>query len=191
MRAGMRIWHAEPERDAAACATIYGPFVSDTAISLEERVPTASDFAARIRRTEQTHPWLVAECGGGLAGFAYGCPHHERAGYRWAADVAVYVDPAFHRQGVGRALYGALLDLLKKQGLWVACAGIGLPNGPSVSFHESLGFVPVGVYRNIGYKLGRWWDVGWWQLALREPDEGSPREPGPPPRLLPSRPPQV
>jgi phosphinothricin acetyltransferase len=179
----LKIRHADSAQDAAGCAAIYAPFVEGTAISLEERAPTAADFAVRINRIQQTHPWLVAEQDDRLAGFAYGCPHRERAGYRWAADVAVYVDAAFHRQGVGRALYRALLDLLRQQGIWVACAGIGLPNEASVALHESLGFVSVGVYRNIGYKLGRWWDVGWWQLSLREPGEECPAEPGPPVRL--------
>jgi L-amino acid N-acyltransferase YncA len=179
----MKIRHADSARDAAGCAALYGPFVEATPISLEDRVPTAADFAARINRIEQTHPWLVAEHGDRVAGFAYGCPHRERAGYRWAAEVTVYVDPAFQRRGVGRGLYRCLFDLLGKQGLWVACAGIGLPNEASVSLHESLGFVAVGVYRNIGHKLGRWWDVGWWQLALREPGEDRPAEPGPPVRL--------
>jgi hypothetical protein len=94
--------------------------------------------------------------------------------------VTVYVDPAFHRRGVGRALYRALLELLREQGLWMACAGITLPNEASVALHESLGFVPVGVYRRIGYKAGRWWDVGWWQLPLRSPADGPPSEPRPP-----------
>ncbi|HEY3947094.1 MAG TPA: GNAT family N-acetyltransferase [Solirubrobacteraceae bacterium] len=179
----MKIRHADSAQDATGCAAIYAPFVEETAVSLEVRVPTAADVAARISRIEQTHPWLVAEDGDRLTGFAYASPHRERAGYRWAADVTVYVDPASHRQGIGRALYSCLLGLLYRQGLWIACAGIGLPNDASVSLHESLGFLPVGVYRNIGYKLGRWWDVGWWQLSLRQPGEEHPGEPGPPVRL--------
>jgi phosphinothricin acetyltransferase len=131
----MKIRHADSAQDATGCAAIYAPFVEETAVSLEVRVPTAADLAAS------------------------------------------------HRQGIGRALYSCLLDLLYRQGLWIACAGIGLPNDASVSLHESLGFLPVGVYRNIGYKLGRWWDVGWWQLSLRQPGEEHPPEPGPPVRL--------
>jgi phosphinothricin acetyltransferase len=178
----MKIRHAESARDAAGCAAIYAPFVSETAISFEERIPTAADFAARIHRIQLTHPWLVAEQDARVVGFAYGCPHRERAAYRFAAEVSVYIDPAFHHRGIGRSLYGALLGLLRQQGLWTVCAGIGLPNEASVALHESLGFVPVGVYRNIGYKFGQWWDVGWWQLFLREPTDGSPSEPGPPAR---------
>jgi L-amino acid N-acyltransferase YncA len=179
----MRIRDADPGRDAADCAAIYEPFVRETAISFEEKIPTAADFAARIQRIQATHPWLVAEHDGHLAGFAYGCPHRERPAYRWAAEVTVYVEAAFQRRGVGRELYGALLGLLGDQGLWMACAGVTLPNQASVGLHEALGFEPVGVYRQIGYKLGKWWDVGWWQLALRQPSEGPPAEPGSPPRL--------
>ena len=116
-----------------------------------------------------------------MIGFAYGCPHRERAAYRWAADVSVYVVPEHQRHGVGRALYGSLLPLLVRQGLHVACAGITLPNEASVALHESFGFTAVGVYRRIGFKHGAWWDVGWWQLELREPD--APAEPSRPLRL--------
>jgi phosphinothricin acetyltransferase len=173
----MNIRFADPARDAAGCAAIYGPFVRDTAISFEEDPPSAEELAARIERVTETHPWLVAEEGDRLTGFAYGCPHRERAAYRWAAEVTVYVDPANHRRGIGRALYERLFDLLRGQCLHVLCAGVTLPNPASVALHESLGFVPVGIYREIGYKFGRWHDVGWWQLTLRRGATGPPAEP--------------
>jgi phosphinothricin acetyltransferase len=172
---------ADPARDAAACAAIYGPFVADSAASFEERAPTADEFAQRIERASTTHPWLVADDGGQAVGFAYGYPHRGRAAYRWAADVSVYVAPERHRRGLARALYRELLPSLARQALHVACAGITLPNDASVALHESFGFRPVGVYRRIGFKLGSWWDVGWWELELREP--GAPTEPTGPVRL--------
>ena len=180
----MTIRHADPARDAAGCAAIYAPFVRETAISFEEQVPSAAEFGRRIERIARTHPWLVAQESGRVAGFAYGCPHRERAAYRWAVDVAVYVDPARQRRGIGRTLYRTLFELLREQGLWVACAGIALPNDASVALHESLGFEPVGVYRRIGYKLGAWHDVGWWQLALHPPCGGEPPEPVAPRRVI-------
>lgn len=179
----MHIRHADPHRDAAACASIYEPYVVDTPISFEEQPPHAPAFAQRIERMSRTHPWLVAEDGGQVIGFAYGCPHRERAAYRWAADVSAYVDGDRRRRGAGRALYGSLLPLLQDQGLYIACAGVTLPNEGSVAFHESFGFRPVGVYRRIGFKQGTWWDVGWWQLQLRPPENTAPREPAEPPRL--------
>jgi L-amino acid N-acyltransferase YncA len=177
----MQIRHADAARDAAACAAIYKPYVRDTAVSFELEPPDGDQFAQRIERYSRSHAWLVAEDAGRVVGFAYACPHRERAAYRWAADVSVYVDRDHHRRGIGRELYGALLRLLERQGLYAACAGITLPNDASVGLHESLGFRPVGVYRQIGFKAGAWWDVGWWQLEL--PGADPPAEPGPPPPL--------
>jgi L-amino acid N-acyltransferase YncA len=179
MRAMVR--PADPARDAAACAAVYAPYVRDSVVSFEEAVPGADELAARIARFAATHPWLVCERDGRVVGFAYGAPHRERAAYRWAAEVSVYVDRAHHRQGVGRALYEALLAQLRAQGFQVACAGITLPNDASVTLHETLGFEPVGVYRGIGWKAGAWRDVGLWQLRLLPPLDDGP----PPPEPLP------
>lgn len=181
----MLIRDADAERDAAACAEMYAPYVRDTAISLEERPPTPADFAERIARITSTHPWLIAEDEEEVLGYAYGARHRERAAYRWAVDVAVYVAPRRQRRGVGRALYRTLFELLAEQGFRIACAGITLPNEASVGLHESLGFEPVGIYRNVGWKLGAWRDVGWWQLGLTQAGDGDgpPRDPGPPIRL--------
>jgi len=140
----------------------------------------------RMDRLTATHPWLVAERDGIVAGFAYGAPHRDRSAYRWAADVSVYVDRERHRQGVGRELYVALLELLRRQGFRWACAGVTLPNDASVGLHEALGFEPVGVYREIGWKDGAWRDVGWWQLEL-DRSGGAPVEPLGPQRLGPQR----
>jgi L-amino acid N-acyltransferase YncA len=177
MRAVIRL--GDPERDGAACAAIYAPYVLESAVSFEEAAPDAEAMAARIARVAATHAWLVAEEDGVVAGYAYASQHRERAAYRWACDVAVYVDPAHRRRGVGRALYAALFERLRAQRFHVACAGITLPNRASVRLHEALGFEPVGVYRAIGFKAGAWRDVGWWQLRLRPPGEGAapPAEP--------------
>jgi L-amino acid N-acyltransferase YncA len=173
---------ADPARDAAACAAIYASYVDGSPVSFEEAVPTAEDLAARIARTAATHPWLVSERDGRVVGFAYGAPHRERAAYRWATEVSVYVDPAHQRHGIGRELYEALFARLRAQRFQVACAGITLPNDASVGLHESLGFELVGVYRGIGWKAGAWRDVGWWQLRLLPPtdDDRPPPEPLPP-----------
>ncbi|HEU4702049.1 MAG TPA: arsinothricin resistance N-acetyltransferase ArsN1 family B [Conexibacter sp.] len=166
---------ADASRDAAACAAIYAPYVRETVVSFEEVAPSAAETAARIAQLSATHPYLVCERDGEVAGFAYGAPHRERAAYRWAAEVSVYVDRAWQRRGVGRALYEALLERLRAQRLQVACAGITLPNAASVGLHESLGFELVGVYRGIGWKAGAWHDVGWWQLRLLAPSsDGQP-----------------
>ena len=112
---------------------------------------------ARIRTVLAAYPWLVAELDDEIVGYAYATVHNERWAYRWSTDTSVYAAPAHHRRGIGRALYNALLPLLVRQGLYVACAGITLPNPASVALHESFGFRPVGTYDRVGFKHGSWW----------------------------------
>lgn len=171
------IRNVDPERDAAACAAIYAPNVEGSPTSFEERAPGATEMAARIERTSATHPWLVAEDGGEVAGYAYACPFQQRPAYRWSASVSVYVAAGRHGEGIGRALYTELLARLRRQGFRMACAGITLPNPASVGLHEGLGFVQSGVNREIGWKDGAWRDVGWWQLELVPAPAGVPLEP--------------
>jgi L-amino acid N-acyltransferase YncA len=154
--------------DAGAVAAIYAPNVAAAAISFELDPPDAAEMQRRIAATVPSLPWLVAEEEGAVVGFAYASKHRERAAYQWSVDVSVYVDARRHRRGLGRALYRPLLAIVRAQGFYAAHAGITLPNHASVGLHESLGFRPVGVYRAVGYKLGAWHDVGWWQLPLRE-----------------------
>ena len=165
----MLIRDVDAARDAAACAAIYAPSVTHGVASLEEVAPDAAEFGRRIAEITARYPWLVAERDGAVAGYAYAGPHRARAAYRWSVDVTVYVSGAHHRHGVGRQLYGRLFELLVRQGFHEAGAGITLPNAASVGLHESLGFRPVGVYRNIAFKFGSWHDVGWWQKTLRPP----------------------
>ena len=182
----MEISDADPTRDGAACAAIYAPFVTDSAVSFEEDAPDAPAMAQRIAAAQRTHPWLVAREHATMLGYAYATAHRTRPAYRWAADVSVYVAPQHRGRGIGRALYENLLATLARQDIHIACAGITLPNPASVALHEALGFVPAGVYRQIGFKAGAWYDVGWWQRRLlrAEPD---PPAPGPPPRGDPGR----
>jgi L-amino acid N-acyltransferase YncA len=169
----VKVRRADPVADAAACAAIYAPFVDGSFVSFEYSPPSAEELARRIERYSATHGWLVAQDGNRVVGFAYGTPHRERAAYRWATEVSIYIDREHHHRGVGRALYAALFELLAAQGYRIALAGIALPNEASVAFHESFGFELVGIYRRIGFKDGAWRDVGWWQLQLG-PQDGPP-----------------
>jgi L-amino acid N-acyltransferase YncA len=155
--------------DAAAVAEIYRPFVASTPISFEVEPPDGQEMLRRIVETLPTHPWLICEHRGDVVGYAYAGRHRERAAYRWSVDTSVYVHSAFHRRGIGRGLYTSLFRILVAQGFVTAYAGITLPNPGSVALHESCGFESVGVYRNPGFKLGRWHDVGWWQRVLQIP----------------------
>jgi phosphinothricin acetyltransferase len=171
---------ADPDRDAAACAAIYAPSVSGSSTSFELEAPDAAAFARRIAAYSATHGFLVAEQGGEVVGYAYACPHAERPAYRWSVESSVYIDAGHHGEGLGRALYTELFERLRRQGFHVVIAGITLPNPASVGLHESMGFEPIGVLRRIGWKLGAWHDVGWWQLELLEPGAEAPPEPLPP-----------
>jgi len=157
---------ADPGRDGARCAAIYAPFVTDGWVSFEIDPPGPTEMAERIADYGTSHAWLVAESGSAVLGYAYGSPHRTRAAYASSCDVAVYVDPAAARSGIGRALYAALLPVLAARGFHAAFAGIALPNDASIGLHEAMGFTPVGIYSEVGWKLGGWRDVGWWQRLL-------------------------
>jgi len=173
----LTIRDADPTRDAAACAAIYAPHVEGSPVSFEERAPDAAELGARIQRHGASHAWLVAESGGEVVGYAYATAFNERPAYRWSASVSVYIAAGARGQGIGRALYEALLERLRERGFHMACAGITLPNEASVGLHESLGFEGIGVNRQIGWKEGAWRDVEWFQMELAPVPDGPPPEP--------------
>lgn len=140
--------------------------MTDNWVSFELDPPDETEMARRIAEYGSSHAWLVAEAEGRVIGYAYGSPHRSRAAYASSCDVAVYVDPAHARQGIGRVLYAELFPLLARKGSHAAFAGIALPNEASVGLHEAMGFTPVGIYREVGWKLDGWRDVGWWQRLL-------------------------
>ena len=162
-------------QDAAAIAAIYRPYVEDSCISFEEVPPAADDIA--VRMSSPLHPWLVAEDGGQVVGYASTSPMRNRSAYRWSVETGVYLERSAQGRGLGRALLIAHLELLERQGFVTAIAGISLPNNASVALHESLGFSLSGIERGVGFKLGQWVDVGRWQkdLASRCPEPTEPR----------------
>lgn len=175
MSGGARIRPATPA-DAPAVAAIYAPLVLDTPISFELDPPSEAEMGRRIEASGGRLPWLVCEAEEGVRGYAYASAYRARAAYRWSVEVSVYVGAARRARGVGSALYAALLSILELQGFHRAYAGITLPNPASVALHERMGFVRLGVYREVGFKQGVWHDVGWWERPLAAAGP-SPREP--------------
>jgi phosphinothricin acetyltransferase len=163
-------------RDAREVHRIYAPIVQDTFISFEVEVPTQSEIEGRIASTLRKFPWLVAEDARGLLGYAYANEHRERLAYQWSVDVSCYVDERTRRRGVGSRLYHALFRILAAQGFTNAFAGVSLPNAASVGMHQSVGFDPLGYYRNVGFKRGEWRDTVWMQRVLSAPSP-NPRAP--------------
>ena len=154
--------------DAAALARIYNQYVLDTTVTFEETAVSETEMAARIAEVQASGlPWLVAEDDAGLVlGHAYASKWKGRCAYRFAVETTVYLDAAVHGRGLGRQLYERLLATLRETGMHVAIGGIALPNPASIALHEKLGFRKVGQFEEVGFKFGRWVDVGYWQLTF-------------------------
>ena len=152
--------------DAVAIAAIYNHYIATTTISFEERAVTADEMAQRIRDVTTSLPWLVREDGGHITGYAYATKWRVRSAYRFAAETSVYVEQGRGGQGIGSALYTALLQELRERGIHMAIGGIAQPNPASVALHERLGYVKVAHFSEVGRKFDRWIDVGYWELKL-------------------------
>lgn len=160
--------------DAEAIAAVYAPYVRDTSISFELAAPGGDEVVRRML-TEPRLPWLVATREGLVTGYAYASRHRARAAYRWSVEVSVYLTPHEQGRGTARRLYEGLFAELAALGYVSAYAGITQPNPASTRLHAGLGFTPVGVFRDVGFKDG-WHDVAWWQRSLRPAPE-QPQEP--------------
>lgn len=156
------------EADCASLLDIYAPYITDTVITFEYEVPTALEFSKRISNIQKKYPWLICEINDKVVGYAYASPFSGRAAYDWSVDFSIYIDSKYHRKNIGKALYFTLIELLKLQGYYNAFAGVSMPNVKSESLHQSLGFTPIGVYQNVGYKFGNWHDVKWFELKIQD-----------------------
>lgn len=154
--------------DAAAILEVYKPYVLQTANTFEYDVPTVEEIQNRIKKISAQYPYLVCEYDGVIIGYAYGSTHRERTAYQWSPEVTVYVSEEFHRKGVARTLYSALFPMLRMQGYHSMYAGVLSTNIKSVEFHRAMGFEDIGLFKNIGYKLGEWHTNLWMQGFLQE-----------------------
>ena len=154
--------------DAKEILDIYAPYIRETSLTFEIDVPILDEFRKRIAAYLENWPWLVAVVDGQVAGYAYASRYRERAGYQWCVECSVYIHDHFLRSGIGARLYSCLFELLTLQGYRNVYAVINLPNERSVKFHERMGFEWFASYENVGYKLGQWKTVGWWQLRINE-----------------------
>ena len=158
-------------RDAAAadvdaiCA-IYNYHVRNTIVTFEEADVSAADMRQRLSNIAGAYPWLVAERDHRCVGYAYASRWQERSAYRHSALTTIYLEKDACGQGIGTALYRALLDKLPARSLHIALGGISLPNSASVALHEKCGFKKVAHFAEVGFKFGRWIDVGYWQIVL-------------------------
>lgn len=164
--AGYRIRAAVPG-DAGAIAGIYNHYIANAIATFEEDPVAAPDMARRIKEIAALPlPWLVAESAAGVAGYAYASRWKGRCAYRFSVESTVYVDAAAVGRGVGALLYAALVERLRLRNIHSVIAGIALPNNASIRLHEKLGFQKIAHFHEVGFKFGRWIDVGYWQLLL-------------------------
>ncbi|MEO8403353.1 MAG: N-acetyltransferase family protein [Chitinophagaceae bacterium] len=154
--------------DASQILDIYAPYIATTSLTFETELPSVESFGQRIETYQQNWPWLVCEIDQIIAGYAYASRYRERTAYQWCVECSVYIHDNFLKKGIARALYTTLFEILKKQQFYTVYAVINLPNDPSVALHERMGFEYFATYKNVGYKLGKWKNVGWWQLILNE-----------------------
>lgn len=153
--------------DAASIAAIYNHYVLNTIVTFEEEAVPASEIASRLADVHaESLPWLVAESGGEVAGYAYATSWKSRRGYRFSTEITVYLHHACGGRGLGSRLYGQLFPILRDRGVHVVIGGIALPNDPSVALHEKFGLEKVAHFQEVGTKFDRWIDVGYWQRTL-------------------------
>jgi len=154
------------DSDFATITAITNPIIATTAIHFGYE-PLADDDLVTLWRSQRAQfPWLTMEQDGAVLGYAKAGTWRPRAAYQWTCETTIYMAEAARGQGLGRALYTALLAACKARGFRSAIGAITLPNPASVALHEALGFVAVGVVKDAGKKLDRWHDVGFWQRML-------------------------
>ena len=153
--------------DAEVLARIYNHYITDTVVTFEETPITAMDMGTRLAETRSLElPWLVAQTDAGVQGYAYASRWKGRCAYRHSVEVTVYVEHEATGRGLGTQLYAALFGELARGDCHVAIGGITLPNAASVALHEKVGMRKVAHFSEVGYKFGRWLDVGYWQVVL-------------------------
>lgn len=158
------------EADIPAMLAIYRPYVENTTYSFEYDVPCTRTFTQRFYDHVQQFPWLVWEEEGRVLGYAYAGAPWERAGYRWCAEVSIYLAPEIHGKGIGRALYARLEEILERQGYRMVYAVITQENTGSIAFHAACGYRHLTTFANCGFKHGRWLGVTWMEKELGRGD---------------------
>jgi len=163
------------KEDAEEILEIYAPYVTDTAISFEYHVPSVKEFAERITHIMKKYPYIVAIENNRIIGYAYASAFKERAAYDWAVETTVYLRQDCRGKGVGKKLYLALEEILRKQNIlnlnaciaYTSTDNVYLTNA-SIYFHYQLGYKKVGHFTKCGYKFETWYDMIWMEKMIGE-----------------------
>lgn len=154
--------------DTAELLDIYNYYVKHTSFTFDVKEPTFEEYRKKISDISNVYPWIVCELDNKIVGFAYASAHKPRCAYDWSADATIYLKSDVQSKGIGAKLYEVLFDQLKKQNIYNVYAGITVPNEKSIALHKKFGFEKIAVYKNVGFKLGKWSDVAWYHLQLIE-----------------------
>jgi|TARA_B100002003_G_scaffold251787_1_gene297551 phosphinothricin acetyltransferase len=154
------------QQDAEQIRKIYNWYVDNTVITFEDEAISALNMQKRMALADDDHPWFVIEEQGVLVGFTYAAPWKSRAAYEFSCETTVYIAKNCSGKGLGRKLYQRLIDELRESPIHLLVAGIALPNDASVALHEKLGFRKVAHFNEVGFKFGKFIDVGYWQLTI-------------------------
>ncbi len=178
MKNDVKIRVVDPERDVDGLLAIYAPYVLKTAITFEYDIPTREDFLGRIRETMKRFPYIVAELNGDLVGYAYCGVFHARKAYEWTVETSIYVDENKKGFGIGRKLYDALEEILKRQhvsNMYACIAHTDVEDetltNDSMRFHEHFGYKLVGTFKTCGYKFNRWYNMIWMEKMIGDHPE--------------------
>ena len=159
--------------DAKRLVEIYSPYVLNTAVSFEYKVPTVAEFEERIRNITKKYPYLVCETDGKIIGYVYASAYSSREAYNWTIDTSIYVDKDCRRSGVGSLLYKELEKRLKAIGIVNLLAGVAFIEKEdeylthdSPKFHLSQGYTEVAHMKTVGKKFDRWYDLIWYQKKI-------------------------
>lgn len=152
--------------DAPAICAIYNHYIVNTTVTFEEAALSDAQMAERISDVTQTYPWIVYVQGEAVIGYAYAGKWRARSAYNRTAEVSIYLDHKATGRGIGSKLMDELLRRLKAMDIHTAIGGASLPNDPSVALQEKFGFRKAAHFHEVGYKFGKWIDVGYWELAL-------------------------
>lgn len=150
--------------------SLYTPYVLETTVTSEYEVPDREEFRRRIESYTARTPWIVCIIDDVLVGYSYASPHRTRAAYQWSVETSIYVRQGYHKRKIASALYTAVQRILTLQGYYNIFVGITYPNQKSLAFHAAMGFEFNGKYHNSMYKFGKWRDVTWMAMQLREWD---------------------
>ena len=157
--------------DAKIIHEIYTPYIKNTSITFECKVPTIEEFSTKINKISSDYAYLVCEVNNTIIGYAYGNRLREREAYQWDAELSIYLKKDYINYGIGTSLYSCLIDILKLQNIYNVYGVITQPNEKSEKLHEKLGFEKIGVFHNTGYKFGKWRDVVWYEKNIKSFEE--------------------